>query len=397
MKIFIAGVDGYLGWTLAQWLARRGHTVGGADNFARRSWVKEIGSQSAVPVAKIHDRLAAFEARYGAPLQFYRGDLSDYEFARRVLMAFEPDAIVHLGEMPSAPYSMIDAKHAAYTHTNNLVSTLNMLHLMRDAFPGCHLLKLGTMGEYGTPNVDIPEGFFNCKLRGREDWMMFPRKPGSFYHATKVHDTYNIEMACRLWGLRSTDIMQGVVYGTNYWDQEKDERLATRFDFDGVFGTAINRFCAQAVVGEPITPFGDGHQRRGFLPLQDSMQCFTLALENPPKAGEYRTLNQFEEVYDVTELAEKVAEAARGFRTFKLEPEIRNLCNPRKEAEEHYYNPDCNKLPDLGYVPAITMAEALHELIAVLVKYKGRIVACKDALMPDVRWDGTRGAMEYVK
>jgi len=394
MRVFICGADGYLGWTLAQYLTARGHRVAGCDNYARRDWVAEMGSQSATPLPRMTARLQAFREHYGESLEFVRGDLTDHRFVWNLLRGFQPEAVVHLGEMPSAPYSMIDVDHCVYTHTNNLNGTLNILHVLHDVAPAAHLVKLGTMGEYGTPNVDIPEGFFEITYRERTDRLMFPRRAGSWYHQTKVHDTHNIEMACRIWGLRSTDIMQGVVFGTRIDEMGDDERLLTRFDFDQCFGTAINRFCAMAIAGLPLTPYGRGHQKRGFLPLRDSMQCLTLTLENPPDAGEYRVFNQFQEVYDVTELAERVKRVAE--ERLELEVEVRHVENPRTEAEEHYYNPDHQHLLDLGYQPTEDIDGEIETVLRDLVTYRGRIVAREHVLMPDIRWDGSRKRVPYL-
>ncbi len=389
----ITGVDGYLGWTLSIYLAARGHKVAGIDNYYRREWVSEMVSQSATPIARMTDRLLAYRQNLGQNLVFFRGDLTDYNFVVNAYKSFLPDCIVYLGEMPSAPYSMIDFQHGAFTQTNNIIGTLATLFAMREVVPGAHLVKLGTMGEYGTPNVDIPEGFFEIEYRGRKDRLMFPRKAGSWYHQTKVHDTNNVEMACRLWKLCSTDIMQGVVYGTRIDEMGDDERMLTRFDFDQSFGTAINRFCAQAVIDLPITPFGKGNQKRGFLPLRDSMQCLTLAIENPPKPGEYRTFNQFEEVYSINELANRVQKIGN---EYDLDVKINPLENPRIEAEEHYYNPDHQHLLDLGYQPTHDMDSELRIVIKDLIKYADRIEARKEAQFPDIRWDGTRKKSQYL-
>lgn len=393
MRVFIAGVDGYLGWPLSMYLIRRGHEVAGADNYYRRDWVQEMGSQSATPIRKMTERLEAFRENFSKNLQFFKGDLTDYTFVENTIKHFKPEAIVHLGEMPSAPYSMIDVKHATRTQINNIVGTLNILHAMRDICPDSHLVKLGTMGEYGTPNIDIPEGFFEIEYRGRKDCLPFPRQAGSWYHQSKVHDSNNIMMACRLWNLRSTDIMQGVVFGTRIDEMGDDERLLTRLDFDQSFGTVINRFCCQAVIGEPISPYGKGHQKRGFLPLRDSMQCITLAIENSPKAGQYRVFNQFEEVYDITELAQKVEKVGKGLA---LNVEIKNLENPRKEMEEHYYNPDHQQLLNLGYKPTHDVEEEIRTMLIDLIKYKNRIEAKKEALIPDIRWHGKREKVYYL-
>jgi UDP-sulfoquinovose synthase len=296
--------------------------------------------------------------------------------------------------MPSAPYSMIDVNHAVWTQSNNIVGTLNILHAMRDICTDAHLIKLGTMGEYGTPNLDIPEGFFEIEYRGRKDFLPFPKQAGSWYHQSKVHDSNNIMMACRIWDMRSTDIMQGVVYGNRIDEMGGDEQLVTRLDFDQCFGTAINRFCCQAVIGEPLTPYGKGHQSRGFLPLRDSMQCLALALENPPQSGEYRVFNQFEEVYDITGLALKVKEVGE---SLGLKVEVKNLENPRKEMEDHYYNPDHSQLLDLGYKPTHDINQELKIILTDLIKYKGRIESRKEALVPDILWSGKREAVHYLK
>lgn len=393
MRVFIAGVDGYLGWTLALYLAKRGHEVAGADMYYRRDWVQEMGSQSATPIRRMTERLEAFHETFGKNLQFFKGDLTNYNFVETIFKHFEPEAIIHLGEMPSAPYSMIDVKHATWTQTNNIVGTLNILYAMRDICSKSHLVKLGTMGEYGTPNIDIPEGFFEIEYRGRKDCLPFPRQAGSWYHQSKVHDSNNIMMACRLWNLGSTDIMQGVVFGTRIDEMGDDERLLTRLDFDQSFGTAINRFCCQAVIREPLSPYGKGHQKRGFVPLRDSMQCLTLTIENPPQTGEYRVFNQFEKVYDITELAQKVKKVGDGLC---LNVEIKNLENPRKEREEHYYNPDHQHLLDLGYKPTHDIEKEMRIMLQDLIKYKDRIEARREALIPDIRWDGTRQKVQCL-
>lgn len=346
-----------------------------------------MGSWSALPIASIETRLEAFKTRFGAELRFWEGDLTDYGLVERIFRDFRPDAVVHLGECPSAPYSMIDRNHTVFVQMNNIVGTFNLMFAIRDITPNAHLLKLGTMGEYGTPDVDIPEGFFDVEYRGRKARMPFPRQAGSWYHWSKVHGSNNIMFACRLWGLRATDVMQGVVFGTRIDDLERDDRLMTRLDFDQAFGTVVNRFCCQAVIGHPLTPFGKGHQKRGFLPLRDSMQCLTLALEKPPQAGEYRVLNQFDEVYDITELALKVQKMAGHLG---LPVQVRNLESPRKELEEHYYKPDHQHLLDLGYKPTQNLEGELSMMLQDLMKHRDRIDARKDVLIPDVRWDGRR-------
>jgi UDP-sulfoquinovose synthase len=391
MRVFIAGVDGYLGFTLAQYLAARGHEVAGADAYFRRRWVAEMGSWSALPIASMDERQRAFAERYGRPLHFAGLDLRDYAALEHALADFEPHAVVHLGECPSAPYSMLDVHHATFVQTNNITSTFNLLYAMRDVVPDAHLLKLGSMGEYGTPNVPIPEGFFEVEYRGRRDRMPFPRQAGSFYHWSKVAGSNNIMLACKLYGLAATDVMQGVVFGTRIDEMGDDQRLSTRLDFDECFGTAINRFCCQAVVGHPITPYGGGRQKRGFLSLRDSMQCLTLALENPPAAGEYRVFNQFAEVYDISGLAEQVRQAAL---RLGIPARVLPIDNPRTEAEEHFYEPDHQALADLGYRPARSVEDELAVMLADLAPHRARIAEKSDAFRLDVRWDdaASRGA-----
>jgi UDP-sulfoquinovose synthase len=393
MRVFIAGIDGYLGWALAQFLAARGHEIAGNDVFLRRKWVEEVGSISAVPIRSIEERLAGFRERYGKDILFKAGDLLDYGFLKSFLAEFQPDAIVHLAEMPSAPYSMIDQAHAVFTQQNNVIGSLNLLWAMKEVCPDAHLVKLGTMGEYGTPNIDIPEGFFEVEYRGRKDYLPFPRQANSFYHWSKVHDSNNTMFACRVWGLRATDIMQGVVFGTRIDEMGDDPRLRSRLDFDQCFGTAINRFCCQAVIGHPLTVYGAGGQTRGFLPLRDSMQCLTIAIENPPRIGEYRVFNQFEECYTLEALAYMVQEVSA---SIGLSVEVHHYDNPRKELEKHYFNPDRNHLINLGYNPTHDVRAEMRIMLNDLIGYRHIIEQKADILIPDIRWDGSRRRSEVI-
>jgi UDP-sulfoquinovose synthase len=364
------------------YLSGRGHDVCGVDNMSRRRNVQEIGSWSATPIKPMKERLEAYKKANGRELRFYEGDLQEPSFTDLVIGKEKPDCIVHFGEIPSAPYSMIDLYHCNYTQMNNIIGTNNIMFAMKNHAPECHLLKLGTMGEYGTPNVDIPEGFFEIEYRGRKDTLPFPRQPGSWYHLTKVHDSANIMFACKIWKLRSTDIMQGVVHGVVTDDMVNDD-LLTRFDFDEVWGTALNRFCAQAIIGHELTPYGRGGQTRGYLALRDSMQCLTIAIENPPDEGEYRVFNQFDECYSVNKLAEYVVKVSK---EFGLEAKIWNIENPRLEAEEHYYEPDMKHLPNLGFKPTYTLEDELRITIPKLMEYKDRIEAKRQSIMPKVKW-----------
>jgi UDP-sulfoquinovose synthase len=286
--------------------------------------------------------------------------------------------------MPSAAYSMIDQQHASFTQQNNVIGSLNLLWAIKEACPDAHLVKLGTMGEYGTPDVDIPEGFFEVEFRGRKDYLPFPRQAGSFYHWSKVHDSNNTMFACKVWGLKATDIMQGVVFGMDIESTYSDPRLRTRLDFDQCFGTAVNRFCCEAVIDHPITLYGTGGQKRGFLPLSDSMQCLTIAVENPPNQGEYRVFNQFQNCYSIEELALMVQKVALNCG---IPAEIVRYDNPRKELEYHYYNPDRDHLLKLGYQPTHNIEPVIQMMLQDLLEHKTRILQKKTVLIPDIRWD----------
>jgi UDP-sulfoquinovose synthase len=382
MRTLVLGMDGYIGWSLSMHLAKRGHTVSGVDNLSRRDNVESVGSQSAIPILEMEERIRTFKRIHGEDLAFFRGDLLDYDFLADVIKQTRPDSIVHLAEQPSAPFSMIDREHAIYSQHNNVEGTLNVLYAMKDIVPDCHLVKLGTMGEYGTPNIDIPEGFFEIEYRGRKDILPFPKQPHSMYHLSKVHDTANTMFACRVWKLCSTDIMQGVVYGTRT-DEMIDDSLMTRFDFDESFGTVINRYCAEAVIGLPLTPYGQGKQKRGFIDLVDSIQCLTIAIENPAARGEYRVFNQLDEVYSIGELAEKVAKVAN---KLGMEAKIQNVENPRTEKAEHYYKVDNENLKKLGFKPTRTLEETAEIMLKDLSKHKDRILEKSEAILPKTKW-----------
>ncbi|MGG4420159.1 NAD-dependent epimerase/dehydratase family protein [Bacillus subtilis] len=387
MKILITGIDGYLGWTLTQYLIARGHTVGGVDNFNRRQWVTEMGSLSAIPISTIEERLKAIKDIYKQDVAFWNGDLCDYNFTEKIFSEFQPDAIVHFAECPSAAYSSIDVHHAVFVQNNNISTTFNILFAMKEITPNAHLVKLGTMGEYGTPNIDIPEGFIDIEFRGRKDKLPFPRQAGSWYHWSKVHGSNNIMFACKLWNLKATDVMQGIVFGTELDKVVEDQRLFTRLDFDQAFGTIINRFCCQVVISHPLTIYGSGNQSRGFLTLKDSMQCLTLALENPPSSGEYRVFNQFQNVYKISELAQKVQKVAE---KSGISIPIHHLENPRYETEYHYYQPDHQNLLDLGYKPTVDLEKEIELMINRLSAYKNRILENKNVFIPDIFWDGKK-------
>ena len=381
MRILVLGGDGYCGWPTSLFLSKRRHDVGIVDCFLRRGWDAELGTSSLTPIHSLEERVNAWRSLTGKRLATFIGDLTDYEFLARTMRDFAPDAVVHFAEQRSAPYSMLDRKHAVFTQVNNVVGTLNLLHAIHELAPSCHLIKLGTMGEYGQPNIDIEEGFIEIEYKGRKDTLPYPMQPGSFYHLSKVHDSQNIMFACRTWNLRSTDLHQGVVYGAETDETGSDERLANRFDYDEVFGTVLNRFCVQAAIGHPLTVYGEGGQTRGFIHIQDTVRCIELAALHPPKAGEYRVMNQFTEMFSVEGLAAKVKATAK---TLGLSAVIAHTENPRVEKERHYYNPRHTKLRDLGLEPHLLSDPLLISLLQLSLKNRARIQP--EVILPQVKW-----------
>jgi len=387
MRVLILGGDGYLGWPTAMRFSQRGHDVAVVDNFSRRRWVETQGSDSLTPILPLEERIAAWREVSGKEITSYTGAIEDPDFLERVIVETSPEAIVHYGEQPSAPYSMGTREQAVETQQHNVIGTLNLLFFMRDHVPGAHLVKLGTMGEYGTPNIDIEEGFIEIEHKGRKDTLPFPKMPGSLYHLSKVHDSHNIHFACRIWGLRSTDLNQGVVYGIETDETALDERLCTRFDYDEVFGTVLNRFCVQAVIGRPLTVYGKGGQTRGFLNIRDTLQCVQLAVENPADQGEYRVFNQFTEQFSVGDLAELVKQSGEHLG---YEVEVEHVDNPRVEAEEHYYNATHTKLLELGLEPKLLGEELVESVIHAIERHKDRVIA--SAIDPHTRWTSGRAS-----
>src|SRR5215813_8865375 len=381
MRILVVGGDGYCGWPTALHLSVRGHDVGILDSFVRRLWDHELGIESLTPIQSLRERVTVWRELTGVELPVFVADLRDYHALARALTEFEPDAVVHFAEQRSAPYSMIDREHAIFTQVNNVVGTLNLLYAIREQCPECHLVKLGTMGEYGTPNIDIEEGFLEVEHNGRRDLLPYPKQPGSFYHLSKVHDSHNIMFACRLWGLRATDLHQGIVYGTLTPEITRHPGLTNRFDYDGIFGTALNRFCVQAAIGHPLTVYGRGGQTRGFLDIRDTVRCIELAVLNPATPGECRVFNQFTEQFSVLDLARMIHTAGE---KLGLTMKIDHLSDPRVEAEEHYYNARHSKLIELGLEPHLLSDSLLDSLMNVAIKYRDRIDM--SVMLPRVNW-----------
>ena len=381
MKVMILGADGYLGWPTAMHFSAKGYDVIAVDNFAKRAWEMEEGVEPLIPVPTLHRRVKRWKEVSGKEIKISVGDLCNHRFVYKLMEDHQPDAIVHYAEQPSAPYSMKSRTNAVYTQTNNVVGNLNLLFAIQRHCPKAHLVKLGTMGEYGTPNIDIEEGYITINHNGRSDTLPFPKLPGSFYHLSKVHDSHNIHFACRMWKLAATDLNQGVVYGIDTPEIAKDSELNTSFHYDAVFGTVLNRFLVQACVGSPLTIYGKGGQTRGFLNLKDTLQCVDLAVSSPAKPGDFRVFNQFTEQFSVMDLAQKVQAAGK---RAGLDVSLNHIPNPRIEMEQHYYNAKHSKLPDLGLKPNFLTEAVLDSMLSAVKKNIHRIE--KEHFIPQIGW-----------
>jgi UDP-sulfoquinovose synthase len=381
MRVLILGGDGYLGWPTALRFSARGHEVSVVDDFSRRRWHEEAGTGSLTPIGGLDQRIAAWKELSGDEIRSFTGSVQEGDFLESVVADVRPEVVVHYGQQASAPYSMASREKAVETQYANVIGNLNLLFAIRDHVPDCHLVKLGTMGEYGQPEIDIEEGYIEIEHKGRKDTLPFPKLPASLYHCSKVHDSTNIHFACRTWGLRATDLNQGVVYGIETEESARDERLITRFDYDEIFGTVLNRFCLQAVIGHPLTVYGAGTQTRGFLNIRDTLACVELAALNPANAGEFRVFNQFTEQFSVIELAGLVKQAGEhlGYSV-----EIQHCENPRVEKEKHYYNAIHTKLLDLGLEPTLLGEELVESMIHAIERYKRRVI--ESSIDPRTRW-----------
>ncbi|XP_044464204.1 UDP-sulfoquinovose synthase, chloroplastic-like [Mangifera indica] len=380
-RVMVIGGDGYCGWATALHLSNKGYEVSIVDSLIRRLFDHQLGLDSLTPISSIHNRLRVWKSLTGKTIELYIGDICDFEFLADTFKSFEPDAVVHFGEQRSAPYSMIDRSRAVFTQNNNVIGTLNVLFAIKEFREQCHLVKLGTMGEYGTPNIDIEEGYITITHNGRTDTLPYPKQASSFYHLSKVHDSHNIAFTCKAWGIRATDLNQGVVYGVRTDETAIHEELCNRLDYDAVFGTALNRFCVQAAVGHPLTVYGKGGQTRGYLDIRDTVQCVELAIANPAQPGEFRVFNQFTEQFSVNQLAALVTKAGE---KLGLDVETISVPNPRVEAEEHYYNAKHTKLIELGLKPHLLSDSLLDSLLNFAIQFKDRVDSKQ--IMPTVSW-----------
>ncbi|HXF56701.1 MAG TPA: NAD-dependent epimerase/dehydratase family protein [Actinomycetota bacterium] len=386
MRILVLGGDGYLGWPAAMYFSVRGHEVHAVDNYFRRRAHRSAGTDSLTPILDaLPPRAEAWRQVTGYRVGVTEGDLCDWSLVQRVFLEFRPEAVLHLGQVASAPYSVVGRDHAVFTLYNNLTATLNVLWAIRDLAPEAHLVKVGSLSALGTPNVDVEEGLLPVRHEGREDRLPFPARPTSWYHAAEAHDEANVRLACETWGLRATVLRQGTVYGVDTEETRIDRRLLTRFDYDGVFGTVLNRFCVQAVIGHPLTVYGRGGQTRGFLNLVDALRGYELAVRSTPEAGALRTFNQFTELFSVNDLAELVRRAGEGYG---LEVRVEHLENPRVEAEEHDYGAKHAGLLDAGLDPHYLSEPFLHSVFARVEEFRDRVVT--QAILPRVRWRPAR-------
>lgn len=370
MRVLVLGADGYLGWPTCMYFSARGHDVVGVDNYFRRFASVELNCESLFPNPNLIARAEIWREHTGKEITVRIGDIVDYPFLLALVRDFQPEAIIHYAEQPSAPYSMLDRDKAAWTLQNNLIGTLNIAYAVKEACPDCHIIKLGTMGEYGTPNIDIEEGWLEIEHKGRKDRFLFPRQASSLYHTTKIQDTDLLWFYVRTWGIRVTDLMQGPVYGISTAESALDFRLAPIFNYDEIFGTVLNRFIVMAVAQFPLTVYGAGGQTRGYLNIRDTMQCVYLSATQPPAPGELRIFNQVTETFAVNQLAAMVKEVGDqlGYAVT-----INHVPNPRAEKEEHYYNPKYTGLLELGLQPHYLTPEVLAEMMRMVAQHRERI------------------------
>lgn len=372
MKIFVLGGDGFCGWPTALHLSRLGHEITIIDNLSRRKIDVELEVESLTPIRPISERLAAWKDVSGQTIAFENLTLGqDFDRLVSLLKSEQPDALVHFAEQRAAPYSMKSAWHKRYTVNNNINATNDVLAALVEARLDAHLVHLGTMGVYGygTTGAAIPEGYLKVMIEGPngpvEREILHPAAPGSIYHMTKTQDQLLFYFYNRNDELRITDLHQGIVWGTQTPETEMDDRLINRFDYDGDYGTVLNRFLMQGAVGYPLTVHGTGGQTRAFIHIRDTVRCIQLAIENPPGKGErVQILNQMTETHRVRDLARMVADATGA--------EIANLPNPRREADENKLDVVNDRFLGLGLDPIRLEDGLMAEVRDIAARYADR-------------------------
>lgn len=381
MKILILGADGYLGWPCAMYFSNKNYSVYCVDNFIKRKLEIENNIKPLARIDTMSNRILKWNKISKKTIKFFYGDLTNHRFVYEIVKKVKADVVIHFGEQPSAPYSMFGREQAVFSQTNNIVGTLNLMFAIKKYNPKCHIIKLGTMGSYGTPNIDIEEGYLNINYKGRRDKILYPFKPHSFYHLSKSADSLNLEFACRVWGLKVTDLNQGVVYGTDTNETTKSHELRTSFHYDHIFGTVINRFILKASIGIPLTIYGEGSQKRTFLNINDSLKCIELAIKNPPKISEYKVRNQFTEVFSIKDIAKKVIKASR---QIGLKTKYIKIKNPRSELKKHYYNPSNKSFLKLGLKPILFNERFIQAQIKTVLKFKNNVD--RRIIYPSIKW-----------
>ncbi len=392
-SVLVLGADGYLGWPTCMYFSKRGYEVIAVDSYYKLKILKKYNIKQLFKLPSLQDKAKIWYKLTGREIKVKICDLKNIHelknlFTKKTKFEWSisknfkiPDTAIHFAEQPSAPYSLLKNETANDTLLNNLIVTNNLLFAIKNFNPKCHLVKLGTMGEYGTPNIDIEEGWLDITHNKRKDKFLFPRQASSIYHTSKIMDTDLIWFAVRNWKLKATDLMQGPVYGIHTEESKLSKKLMTAFNYDEMFGTVLNRFLIQGMINYPLTVYGNGSQTRGYINISDTLKCINLSVKNPSKKGELQIFNQITETFSVNDLAFKVKDA---FKEFGINVKIKKINNPRNEASNHYYNPKYQSLKKLGFKPKLLTKEILVEIINELMNYKNKII--KKQIFNGIKW-----------
>ena len=374
----IFGADGYLGWSTAFSLSQDVSDLILIDNLSKRKYMRKLKRYPLVSIPKYSSRLHLMNDKCN--VSCHKIDCTNYMDTHNIIKKYKPDSVIHFAEHPSAPFSMLNSEYSWETLRNNLKSTYNILNSIRLICPKTHIIKLGTMGEYGTPNIDIEEGWLNIRHNKRSDTFLYPRQGSSLYHTSKIMDTDLIWFYTRMFNLRCTDLMQGPVYGI-YPTQSSTEKDVPMFTYDDIFGTVLNRFIVQSIINKPLTIYGSGNQIRGYINIQDSVECIKIALKNKPKPGHLEIYNQFTEQFSVSQLASLVK---KSMKTIGYNVKLKKMKNPRIESEEHYYNAKHSNLRKLGLKPTKLTEDVIIDIAQYCIKHKSNIR--HETINPKIKW-----------